>query len=571
MSSPGPQRKIRATGLAWSSIDDATRTVLRPLIDAGILVTHRDPETSVVTVTFAGKEIAQNSNALAAYLEERQKFLVWRQTVHARSSLWDKGGRSPELLLSEEETRAAQQSRSEWGTQLTELELTFLDESLQYHGGVPTNVPVAEFTRMFVPQPAQAVLLPSPKPAESGLGEFTRMFQAPAPHAPSSSSGSANAPGEFTQLFGRPEPTPPPQSPATGKGGGAGLFSAPQTDPSFSPPPDPGLITARFEVPQPPSQPAAPVPPLATRRSSRTGWIVAAVTAVVVLGIGYSLLTLQKSKPQPAAQPSLLSQAHALVQSGSYDEAIKLFTQAIQSGQPVYAERAYANRLAGNLDAALADYAAAIKAGKTDAQTYADQAYVAGLKNDWSRSIELLTDAIKQDPSNVDYYVSRARAYLASGDIKAAQRDFDDALRRDPTSAAAQTGKVDVLKRLQVPIPAKELAPRVYVQISSEVQRAQARRLQDILTDLGYTVPPFEIVGQKSPARNEVRFIYPEDQSQAERLAAYLRRVNFPVTVRQIATPHTGDAHPRHFELWFAKVNATPTGSPSGVAQQKAY
>jgi hypothetical protein len=102
------------------------------------------------------------------------------------------------------------------------------------------------------------------------------------------------------------------------------------------------------------------------------------------------------------------------------------------------------------------------------------------------------------------------------------------------------------------------------------VQRAQARRLQDTLTDLGYTVPPLEIVGQKSPAQNEVRFVHPEDQAQAEKLAADLQKANFIAAVRQITAAKTADTRPRHFELWFAKVNASVRPSSGAPVQKKA-
>ncbi|MGH9664457.1 MAG: tetratricopeptide repeat protein, partial [Bryobacteraceae bacterium] len=437
------------------------------------------------------------------------------------------------LLLSEDETRAAQHSKTDHDAQLTAVELAYLDESFKHYGGFRTTIPTGEFATLFSPSQATA-----PPPRTSEPGAFTQMFGPTAYPTPQQQPPPAQPPsplGEFTGMFQAPPPLPIPQ---------------PQAPPSASTQP-----------------PRAPAP---AARRSRIHWIaIGAIAVATLLTFGY--FSFRAGKPvSPAAQVSLVDQAQAAVQNGAYDDAVKLFTQAIAAGQPAYADRAYAYRLSGNLDAAVADYQRAIQTGKADNQTYADQAYVLALKGDWKQSIQLLTDVIRINPSNVNYYVSRGRAYIAAGDFKAALSDFENALRRDPTSAAAQSGRADALKKLQLPVPAKDLPPRVYIQISSEVQRPQARRLQDVLTDLGYTAPPLEIVGQKSPAQNEVRFVHPEDQAQAEKLAADLLKANFGAVVRQIAAAKTGDARPRHFELWFAKVNAGVRPSPGAPAQRKA-
>ena len=377
------------------------------------------------------------------------------------------------------------------------------------------------------------------------------MMEAAAPQPPPSPAQAA--PGEFTQMFQTAAPQPPPPQPAPPVS-----YQIAENETLTSLPVPPQL---------PPYAQALPPPASAPRRRFAPIAAMTAIGVAVLLGVLYfaRLRTADPKKAQPSGtlQSQVIDQAQTDIQNGAYDDAIKILTQAIGAGMPLFSQRALAYRLSGNLDAAVADYDRAIKSGNADNQVYADEAYVLMLKGEWNQSVQLLSGAIHKDPSNVNFYVNRGKAYMAMGNFKAALGDFENALTRDPTSAAAQTGKADALQKLRMSVAKKDAPPRVYIQISSEVQRAQARHLQDTLTDLGYTVPPYEIVGQKSPAKNEVRFIYADDQAQAERLAADLRKADFPVDVKQIAAPHTPDVGFRHFELWFARVNTR--------SQQKAY
>jgi hypothetical protein len=127
--------------------------------------------------------------------------------------------------------------------------------------------------------------------------------------------------------------------------------------------------------------------------------------------------------------------------------------------------------------------------------------------------------------------------------------DFENALRIDPTSAAAQAGRIAALKALRLPVGGDDVAPRVYIQITSEVQRGLARRVQDTLKDQGYQIPSIEFTPRANLKQNELRYVFPQDRAQAERLAVDLRKSGVELVVVQVK----GDvARPKHFEIWFA-------------------
>jgi Tfp pilus assembly protein PilF len=545
MTPAQPLQPIDLTPVAWAVLDDRTRTLLRPLIEAGVLVTRRNTAGGPVVVEFAAGFIVPESETVTRFVRGNRGFLAWREKLSARASLWDFGGRPAELLLSREDTQTAQPFVGESGRRLSELEMAYLDASLRNQGGFRAGIPqVSQVPEQpFTWKPDATRVRAS---AATGTGEFTRRFQtAPQPaSAPPQPAVAAGPPvpagtGEFTRMFqtapslAAPPPAPPPPV-------AAGV------------PPTPAP-----RVPEPPRQPLTPLAPSAARAPRRLWPIVAAIIPLlfVVLLVVYFV----ESRDRQLVPTTSADEVDVAMKAGDYAKAIAILSREITQGKPVYERRAYAYRLSGNLDAAATDYQHAIASGKTDDRIYADAAYVHALRGEYDQSIGLLTDAIHANPSKSKYYVDRAGALMATKQWKSALGDFENALRLDPTSVAAQNGRADVLRQLKLPVSNNDIPPRVYIQISSEVQRGRARALQNVMTDLGYRVPGIEIVGQKSPARNELRYVHTEDQAQAERLAIDLERADFKVVVVKIPGG-TKVEQPRQFELWFAQINA---GNPT--------
>lgn len=483
------QPDLAVTGVEWSALDEPARAALRPLIDSGVLVTYRDECTNAVRLTFAAQSAPAESDRLREFMEANAEFLVWRERLHARASLWRLGGQPSELLLPEEETRTALRWKAERQAALSAVELAYIDESLKSQHGfgratVPWNVAAERLTAAA----AESAAPPLPPPAVPATP--TAVAAAPAPAA---------------------VPAPVPVGRAT---------------------PDPR-----------PVQPAAKVPVVGR---------LLALAAVIILVVATGWVVLQfggTGGPSPAsAGGTPEDRARAALSLNQYAEAVQLYTQALNAGKPVLVQRAYAHRLAGNLPAAIADYDRAILSGTADDQVYSDAAYTAMLMNKPEQAIGYLTKGLHQSPSNARLYEARANAYMALKKYQTALSDYESALRIDQTSAAAQAGRVAALNNLRLPTGRADLLPRVYIQVASEVQRDEARRIQGTLRDLGYQAPGIEFVASRL-RRNELRYVHAADRAQAERLALDLQKAGVLVTVVQVPGKNE---RPKHFELWFA-------------------
>lgn len=494
----------------WSAMDEATQNLLRPLVDTGALVTSTSADGKSVQLTFAGRAVAANSEVLQRYLHARSEFLTWRQRLHARASLWHFGGRPSELLLNEEESRTALRWKAESPDEFSTVELAYIDESAKsQHGLGRATVPWNLVATVSVPTPSvptQSVPMPSIPPA--------------------------------------PQPSPAP-----------------------APPPSPVLETVAFAPP-----PAPPAPPVASTRS-RALWVgggLAVASLLVVLAVLFSTKG-RVAGPPASASLTPAAEARQQLQAGLYADAVTSYDRAITAGEPLYTERAYARRLKGDLEGALADYQQAIRSGQADEQTYSDIAYVYTLRRDYDSAVKFLTEGIHLNPSTTKLYVDRGSAYLARKDYKSALADYESALRTDSTSAAAQAGRLAALTALNRPVGKSDAPPRVYIHIASEVQRYAAKAILDYLRDAGYDARGIQYVGSWAniPKQNQVRYVFTEDRSQAERLAQDIQMrtsVGLKVTIEQVKAYQNNS--PRHLELWFAAPGND--GLPAPKAQSNS-
>jgi hypothetical protein len=114
--------------------------------------------------------------------------------------------------------------------------------------------------------------------------------------------------------------------------------------------------------------------------------------------------------------------------------------------------------------------------------------------------------------------------------------------------------------------------PRVYVQIRDESQRPEANRLAAALRDKdkgGFLVPDFQVVAI-GPLRNELRYLDPGEREEAERAAAVLEGLGFPVSPHRPAE-NEGAGEAAALRTVFAPARPVRSGRtvrpPSGACQ----
>ena len=163
----------------------------------------------------------------------------------------------------------------------------------------------------------------------------------------------------------------------------------------------------------------------------RTAKMRLALAFFVVIGFGLA------ARAGPA---DLLQAGQDAVQSGQWDQAIRLYTQAIASPGLAssdvafaHVNRGYAHFAKGELDAAITDYGAAIRLAPKDANGHSLRGWAYFTKGAMSQAIADSTAAIKIDSQSAFTYRNRGRAHLYSGQAKAAIEDFAAAVRIAPS------------------------------------------------------------------------------------------------------------------------------------------
>ena len=129
---------------------------------------------------------------------------------------------------------------------------------------------------------------------------------------------------------------------------------------------------------------------------------------------------------------------------GDYDDAIRLCTDAIASGElgvawqhAVYTYRGRAWHGKGDYDKAIADFTKSIElyAGIVDPYYYRGLAW--GNKRDFDKAIADFTKTIELDPQNAQAYYFRGLAWGTKSDYDKAIADFTKAIEIDPKYAKA--------------------------------------------------------------------------------------------------------------------------------------
>jgi tetratricopeptide (TPR) repeat protein len=121
--------------------------------------------------------------------------------------------------------------------------------------------------------------------------------------------------------------------------------------------------------------------------------------------------------------------------AGNYDEAIRLYTRAIASGElsqeqlsEVYELRGFTWDDKGDYDKAIADYTKAIEIDPKNSYAYINRGVDWYDKGDYDRAIADYTRAIEIDPKNSDAYYNRSLAWDKKGDDDKAKDDYAKAI-----------------------------------------------------------------------------------------------------------------------------------------------
>lgn len=102
----------------------------------------------------------------------------------------------------------------------------------------------------------------------------------------------------------------------------------------------------------------------------------------------------------------------------------------------IYDHRGVANRMQGDLGAAIKDYDQAIKLNPKFAQAYNNRGVAYDLKGDFDRAIADFDQAIKLKPTAI-YHFNRGNAYLGKSQYDHAIDDYNQAIKLKPDLAQA--------------------------------------------------------------------------------------------------------------------------------------
>ena len=95
-------------------------------------------------------------------------------------------------------------------------------------------------------------------------------------------------------------------------------------------------------------------------------------------------------------------------------------------------------------------------------------------------------------------------------------------------------------------------ANHVYLQYAGPTQLDLAKSLQAELIKLGYAVPGYEVVGNKSPAQTQVRYFRPADKDGAQKIAGALQPlIDGGIALQPIPDPKNV-VPPGQYEIWLS-------------------
>ncbi len=132
-------------------------------------------------------------------------------------------------------------------------------------------------------------------------------------------------------------------------------------------------------------------------------------------------------------------------------------------------------------------------------------------------------------------------------------------IRAQVSSMPCSTGRTDSIKTLlnKATEQLNSIAPRVYIQIADESQRAVAKLLQNELSKRKFIAPGVENVARLNaniPDKIEVRYYRDEERGEAAEIIQILKTLNLGQALSEspVKIPGSGrGTRPRHYEVWF--------------------
>lgn len=105
----------------------------------------------------------------------------------------------------------------------------------------------------------------------------------------------------------------------------------------------------------------------------------------------------------------------------------------------------------------------------------------------------------------------------------------------------------------------KEIAPRVYLHIRTEEDRAVARAISGDLQQVGFLVPGIEKL-DGGPSQSELRYFEGSIPEDTRRILATLKEAGLDASAVDLTQRYKGSTgiRPRHYELWIARGAVQP-------------
>lgn len=169
--------------------------------------------------------------------------------------------------------------------------------------------------------------------------------------------------------------------------------------------------------------------------------------------------------------------------------------------------------------------------------------------------VNTIVAVVSNDP---DKEVSQAGSYFFKLLVT---KESSDAYKSELTGAILKSAEenaalTETQQTTQVP-------PRVYIQIAGKGQAARADKIAAALRSVGFTVPAYEVVGDRAPGNNQLRYYRSLDEAETapdtENLDKALQKIkeaDGPNWSKVRLNP-SRSVRPGHFEIWFAEEPLT--------------
>jgi hypothetical protein len=155
--------------------------------------------------------------------------------------------------------------------------------------------------------------------------------------------------------------------------------------------------------------------------------------------------------------------------------------------------------------------------------------------------------------------MATAQAEVARDQTKTAESERKKTVQALAEARKAQTEAASVVRKSAQSYvsPTAAQTPRVYIQISSEQQRTQARMIQERIKRAGFLAPGVELLSV-GPNRTELRYFKKSDETEAQQIAKTIASAGAPPTVVLVpGFEQSATMRPKHYELWLASPRAS--------------